>query len=132
MLAHATSALQTFFRSSQTPSHSCSSLFPSFFTVFDKFMNDLTASWQGIYSKHLPTAATGPHHGLFKKGRLPLSFSKTFGHTGAFTGAHHIVDEIVSEKTDAANSVKTFFQDVRTIFLTLINSLSFLLPSTIL
>ncbi len=81
--------------------------------VFDKFIADLSDSWHGLYKKHLPTGATGPaHHGLFKKGRLPLTLKKALGMTGAFTGPKHIVHEIVDEKVDAAENVKSFFQDV--------------------
>ncbi|KAG7668657.1 hypothetical protein Ndes2526B_g03719 [Nannochloris sp. 'desiccata'] len=76
--------------------------------IFDKFMNDLTDSWHGLYKKHLPTGATGPSHfGFFKKGRLPLSLKKEVGATGAVKGPKHIIDE----KIDAAASVKDFFQD---------------------
>jgi len=121
------SALQTFTRSSQiSPSHFCSFL-SLLYAVFDKFMNDLADSWHGLYKKHLPTGATGPHFGLLKKGRLPLAFKNAFGVTGAFTGPKHVVDELVDEKIDAAASVKDFFQDVRKIIL-LNSSIIFINP----
>ena len=94
--------------------------------VWDKFMTDLTDSWTGLYKKHHPTGPhtgpTGPFsHGLFKKGRLPLTLSKAFGYTGPltglftgphlFTGAHAVLNKVVDEQVQTADSVKSFFQD---------------------